>query len=79
MEIKINIEGSITKTSKTYKCIVNYLTTPPRITIFLFMSLLFYSKSHAYGIKFRNINKNREDEAELVNYFIKSSILFNFM
>ena len=49
MEMKTNIEGegSITTTSKTYKCVVNYSTTPPLITNFLFMILLFYSKSHA--------------------------------
>ena len=57
MEMKINIEGSIITTSKTYKCVVYYSTTPPRITNFLFMILLFFSKSHALGIKFRNIVK----------------------
>ena len=62
MEMKINIEESITTTSKTYKCVVYYSTTPPRVTNFLFMSLLFYSKSHI-----QEYNKNREDEAELVN------------
>ena len=30
-----------------YKCVVNYLPTPPRNTNFLFMILLFYCKSHA--------------------------------
>ena len=54
MEMKINIEGSITSTSKAYKCVVNYSNTPPCITKFLFMILLFYSKNHALGIKFRN-------------------------
>ena len=47
MEMKINIEGSITTTSKTYKCVVNYSLTPPRIIDFRFMILLFYFKSHA--------------------------------
>ena len=37
MKMKINIEGSITITSKTVKCVVNYSTTPPRVTNFLFM------------------------------------------
>ena len=57
MEMKINTEESITATSKTYKCVVNYSATRPRITNFLFMILLFYSKSHAKGIKFRDIIK----------------------
>ena len=47
MEMKINIEGSITTMSNTYKCAVNYSATPPRITASRFMILLFYSKGHA--------------------------------
>ena len=35
------------KENGPYKCVVNYSPTPPCITNFLFMILLFYCKSHA--------------------------------
>ena len=44
MKMKINIEGSITTTSKTVKCVVNNSTTPPRVTNFLFMIQYFIPK-----------------------------------